>query len=456
LLSNNTTTATNTKLNISDTANMLSNRFARDTSNLSARIDLLANNSGIATSAKLNISDTAAMLSNRIGRDTVNLSTRINLLSNSTTSTSNTKLNISDTAAMLSNRIGRDTVNLSTRIDLKELLQNKSTSKLLGTSDVLYPTQNAVKGYVDSLVTNLATINSASNNLKLDKADTIYMSNRIDTKLSKVDTTALLAAYAKKFTKNVAVKLAPGKYLGKYIDGDTIPSKGKTMDEFLEDIATEIVHPKYILPTVVLNYPRDSTCEIGSNLSFTFSSSFTRNDGGAASSTIYQNNGTALGGTSFSGSITSNARFKVVVNYAAGAAKNNNQNLSDTTGQIGSGSVTSNEVQLSVLPKAYWGYSTTNSPNDATIIAGNSAFATTKAKEGFSVLVPTGTAKYVFYAYPSSYGDLDQLYVGGFESRDAFTLVKRNVTNAFNYTQSYNIYISNNILSDLINDIKAK
>ena len=37
-------------------------------------------------------------------------------------------------------------------LDTKENLSNKSTSTALGTSDVLYPTQNAVKSYVDSKV----------------------------------------------------------------------------------------------------------------------------------------------------------------------------------------------------------------------------------------------------------------------------------------------------------------
>lgn len=48
-------------------------------------------------------------------------------------------------------------------IDLSsfELLSNKSTSQLLGTSNTLYPTQNAVKGYVDGLFTNV--VNTTGN-----------------------------------------------------------------------------------------------------------------------------------------------------------------------------------------------------------------------------------------------------------------------------------------------------
>ena len=75
-----------------------------------------------------------------------------------------TKLKISDTAAMLSRRIDRDTLSLSNRINLKanttdvtadlalkENISNKSTADDLGgtsPSDILFPTQKAVKNYV--------------------------------------------------------------------------------------------------------------------------------------------------------------------------------------------------------------------------------------------------------------------------------------------------------------------
>jgi hypothetical protein len=74
------------------------------------------------------------------------------------------KLKITDTSNMLSNRIARDTLNLSKRIDLKasitdlilglefkENISNKSSASDLGgasPSDLLYPTQKAVKDYI--------------------------------------------------------------------------------------------------------------------------------------------------------------------------------------------------------------------------------------------------------------------------------------------------------------------
>ena len=125
---------------------------AADTSTLSNRINLKVNTSdlGIITSTlvtKLNLSDTI--------KYTKQLYTDSSLLS---------KLKISDTASMLSNRLGKDTLNLSARINLKanssdltsglllkENTLNKSTATDLGgtsPSDILYPTQKAVKDYV--------------------------------------------------------------------------------------------------------------------------------------------------------------------------------------------------------------------------------------------------------------------------------------------------------------------
>jgi hypothetical protein len=45
-------------------------------------------------------------------------------------------------------------------LDLKENLSNKSAATALGTSDVLYPTQNAVKTYVDTKVSGVSAIGS--------------------------------------------------------------------------------------------------------------------------------------------------------------------------------------------------------------------------------------------------------------------------------------------------------
>ena len=167
-----------TKLNISDTATMLNGRFAKDTIALSNRINANANalNNEIsrATAAenlKLNISDTAAMLS-AFARDTISISNRINAnttaLNNEVTRATkaeNLKLNFSDTAAMLNGRFAKDTIALSNRINEKENLSNKSSDANLGVSgndSIFFPTQRAVKNYIHIKVNDFAAQFNAS------------------------------------------------------------------------------------------------------------------------------------------------------------------------------------------------------------------------------------------------------------------------------------------------------
>jgi hypothetical protein len=83
--------------------------------------------------------------------------------------TINGKLSISDTASMLLPYVKQSTItNLLSNtvspsdLDLKENTSNKSATTTLGTSDVLFPTQNAVKTYVDAAA---AKINLALNNV---------------------------------------------------------------------------------------------------------------------------------------------------------------------------------------------------------------------------------------------------------------------------------------------------
>lgn len=263
-----------------------------------------------------------------------------------------------------------------------------------------------------------------------------------------------------KFTNNVTINLSGSKSLGKYPNGATIPAAGKTLDEFLLDLVTESIHPTYTAPTVSIGSDKSASYEIGTNIStVTLSSSFNQNNGGVAISTTYfKNSGSgsvSLGAgvnTNNHGVLSTSISYSVTVTYGAGTVVlNDNLGNPDATGQIAAGS-TSSSLTISPFANKYFGTSTSNSIDDATLRAGTNEVASGKAKSNFTIPISSGT-KYIFYAYPASLGALSSISVEGFGSLDAFTLTTRDVTNASGYTQSYNIYISNNNFATSVNNI---
>jgi hypothetical protein len=219
--------------------------------------------------------------------------------------------------------------------------------------------------------------------------DTISLSNRINSlesttstgKLSVTDTAAMLNKYARKFTKDFTVRLGTmtvgsisvPKNLGKYTSGQTVPATGKTLDELFADIVTEKVSPIYARPTIILNAtPAGGNIEIGSTLNVTFTSSFTQNQGGAATSTSYKRGASTVGASLDNVSnVTSNLSYTVEAAYANAPVLNNNLGEPDSTGIFTSGTVTSAIVVYTPKLKKYWGAASTTSPTDAEIFGIN-------------------------------------------------------------------------------------
>ncbi len=553
--------AINKKINIADSLNyvtpfQLASKIF-DTSSLSNRINLKANTADMTLGLllKLNAADTIKYIKQTY-----------------TDSALLTKLKVSDTTTMLSSRIARDTLSLSNRINLKasttdvttglalkENISNKSTAVDLGgtsPSDILFPTQKAVKNYVlannasggvaDGGITTIKIADVAVTDAKINtvsgskvignitgNAATATLatnattagnitatSNTTLTSLSNLATVGTLIAGAvpyslltgtaptfnqnttgnaatattattagtattttgnagtatklatarningalfdgsadilipAKFTNNVTINLSGSKSLGKYANGSTIPTEGKTLDEFLLDLVTESVSPIYNSPTVSISSNKSASYEIGTDIStVTLSSSFTQNNGGAATLTTYLKGGVSLGAgvsTNNHGVLSTSVSYSVTVTYGQGPVLNNNLGSPDATGRI-SASSTSSSLTISPFAYKYWGSSTSNSIDDATLRAGTNENSG-KAKSTFTVPITEGS-KYIFYAYPASLGALSSISVEGFGSLDTFTLTTRDVTNASGHSQSYNIYISNNNFASSVNNI---
>jgi hypothetical protein len=100
---------------------------------------------------KLKLSDTASMLSNRICKDTLNLSARINAKANITDINTSLVLKANTSDVNTSMALKANTSDVITSLTLKENSSNKSGAADLGgvtPSDILFPTQKAVKDYV--------------------------------------------------------------------------------------------------------------------------------------------------------------------------------------------------------------------------------------------------------------------------------------------------------------------
>ena len=439
------------KLNKADTANMLANYK-------SSVIDL--------KDAKLNKSDTANMLANykagliALNADTLSLATRFSDVVN----LANTKLKITDTANLSTWKLNKaDTANMlanykSSVIDLKDAKLNKSdTANMLANYKAGLIALNAD---TLSLATRFSDVVNLANT-KLKITDTANLSawklNSVDTiaLLQKQDTAAMLAYYAKRFTKDVTLHLATGKSLGKYLNNATIPATGKTLDEFLYDISTESIHPTYLQPVVSLTTsPAGATVEMGYNPGLiTLSNIFTQNNGGAVTATTYYKNDVSLGvgiTSNSPGTITSNITYKVIVNYAQGPILNDNLGIPDATGRISAGTATSAYITFTPQSKKYWGASNSQTISNASIIS-NGEYYSSPSKAVFGITI-SGT-QFVYYAYPAIGADLTSILVGGFESINSFTKSIQSVTNASGYTQNYKVYISNNNFSASLNSI---
>lgn len=91
--------------------------------------------------------------------------------------------------------------------------------------------------------------------------------------------------------------------------------------------------------------------------------------------------------------------------------------------------------------KRYWGVSPNTTITDSEIIAMSSEFATSRIKD---VIYNASGGRYIYYAYPASFGEFTAVKVGGLAFSD-YTVTLRNFTNASGYTSQYNVVRINNI-----------
>ncbi len=98
--------------------------------------------------------------------------------------------------------------------------------------------------------------------------------------------------------------------------------------------------------------------------------------------------------------------------------------------------------------KRYYGWLSNTTPSNADIIALVNEFSTSRVKS-YTTTSPSGLQHLCFF-YPSSFGDLSNIKVGGLNSFGAFTKTTVAVTNAAGGSTTYNFYYSNNTFSNSV------
>ena len=174
-----------TKLKISDTSAMLSSRIARDTLNLSNRINLKAYTTDLSLGLELKASSLEL---------TSGLATKVdkvagkNLSTNDYSNTEKTKLegiagtntgdqDLSLLATTASVVLKANSTDVTSGLALKENISNKSTAVDLGgtsPSDVLFPTQKAVKEYIAANNAGGGVADGGITNIKLADGAVTY------------------------------------------------------------------------------------------------------------------------------------------------------------------------------------------------------------------------------------------------------------------------------------------
>lgn len=489
----------NLKLNQSDTTALLKKS---DTTNIYNRINL-----------KLNSADTSS-LSNRINlklnqTDTSTLSNRINLKLNITDTSSlfrKTQVGAKNGAAsldalgkipsvqipaisfssvdvvktleeMLSLPLTRVVGSIAVRLDSSKnfVLASLPASNRANWVELINPdapvqTVNGKSGNVtlvksdfpDELdkVDNTSDLNKPVSNAMQDSLNTRLNIKDTSLLLQKVDTAAILAMYAKKFTTDVVVNFGGGS-LGKYKDKETIPAKGKTLDEFLIDLVSTSIPPTFYNPSVAISAsPGFGSYEIGYVPgTVILNSNYTVNDGGSLTSTKYYKNGIEIplgGSTIILDTLKTQINFSVRVDYDKGTGTKPDNLGTQFTSTIPAGFTTASG-SITPFSKRYWGGIDPNTPLFESEVYKIESFKPFSSIDGSNksfnyTFIPKGPQN-VFFAYLATSPDLTTIIWGNIDYIESFTKSIIWLENAQGYKQQYKVYRSKETYNGQIDGI---
>lgn len=473
----------NLKLNIADTASLFRKT---DTTSLSDRINFKLNQTDTSTLSnrinfKLNIADTAALFRKtqvgvKNGAASLDAAGKIPSVQIPAISFSSVDV-VKSLDEMLSLPITRVVGSIAVRLDSSKNFvlaslpaTNRSNWVELINPDAPVQTVNGKFGTVqlskadfpDELdkVDNTSDLNKPVSNATQDSLKTRLYITDTSFLLQKVDTAAILAMYAKKFTKDVVVNFGGGN-LGKYKDKQTIPAKGKTLDEFLIDLVSTSIPPTFNNPSVSISASNGfGNYEIGYVPGLvTLNSNYTINDAGDATKTTYYQNGIEIpsgGKTVTLDTLKTQVNFSVRVDYAKGTGTKPDNLGTPFTSTIPAGSITANG-SFTPFSKRYWGAINENTPLLESEVYKIESFKPFSSNDGTNRIfnynfVPTGPQN-VFFAYLATSPDLTRITWGTVDYIDAFTKSIIWLENAQGYKQQYKVYRSKETYNGQIDGI---
>jgi len=201
-----------------------------------------------------------------------------------------------------------------------------------------------------------------------------------------------ISPFVEKFSQDELVRIAAGKSIGRYINGDTFPLNNLTPKQAILMAITEPVSPVYLMPsgTLLSNPVSNNTTEVGTSLAVSLSGSFTQNDAGALSLYELLKNGTVISNSQLE--IDNIAAPLVPINYQArftylqGPIKNNNLGQPDPTGRVQAGVVSSQQITFRGYYRMFFG-PVTDPPTNSTEVR---ALASQLTSQGLSFTINTG------------------------------------------------------------------
>jgi hypothetical protein len=218
---------------------------------------------------------------------------------------------------------------------------------------------------------------------------------------------------------------------GSYVDGNVIPS-GTSLEVVIKNMLQQRVAATYASPSLSLSTAATLSPEIGTNISASLASNWSKGDAGDATvfrvkqdgTTVQTTNGASSAAYSASFQLLANTSFTAEADYQQGIQKYDN--LGDPSGTpIAAGTRTSSALTFAPRRNTFYGADTGTSAaaSSANVRALGNAVLGHANGSTFTLSIPSGSTR-VSIAYPASLRTLNSVKyveVGNSEVKDTFT-----------------------------------